>query len=375
LVFGSKEFLHYLVRLVYPDQYRIKDTGETTLNRLVSVEKSLNPDLVLAEFHWIFTKAISKDFLILPDLTWNLDITPTLDVLVSKMKRIRRRCIREIQQKAYSYEFTNDVGKLSFFYTRMYAPYILKAHGDSAKLVSEKLSEDILKKGRLLLVKSENAYVSGILFSRTDAAISCALLGINSEIGQEIDGQAALYGLIKWAKQEGYAEIDYGETPPFVSDGLFEYKRTWGMGVKSLSEKAFGIRACTFSEATLDFLASNPLVFACCDNLAMLLLLDLGDVDPGSLRRRYYTPGLTRLFVIHPTGKTRIETTSPTDNFEDRARARLFAALPLLRKLLKMNYCAQVLTFEESKADEVSPPLQANQEPCLLRHKVSIACP
>jgi hypothetical protein len=341
LVFGRSEFLHYLIDLVYSELHQIKSTGRTTLEKITSISKEVAPDVVFAEFHCVFSNAMSKRFLILPDLTWSLDITPSLEILISKMKRHRRRCVRTIQATEYTYEYTDSAEKFDFFYNRMYCPYISKTHGESTRLVSKEISEKIFQSGGLFLLKSEGKYVSGILFSKRNHTIECALLAISPDIGREIAGQAALYGLIKWAKEEGFTEIGYGETPPFVGDGLFEYKRTWGMQVKLLSERAFGIHLCNLTDGVLDFLVSNPLVFTCSHDLAILILLNVGDIDPKALYRRYYTPGLMRLVAFHQASTAKMRGMSSLDNLLEQS----FATHLQFKRLQERKYCAHVLTF------------------------------
>jgi hypothetical protein len=45
---------------------------------------------------------------------------------------------------------------------------------------------------------------------------------------------AALYFFVAlWAKREGYGEVDFGQTDPFLDDGVVRHKTQWGMRLVS----------------------------------------------------------------------------------------------------------------------------------------------
>jgi len=344
LFFGRSESLHYLIDLIYSELHQTKSFGRTTLKNAISLSEEIPSDVVFAEFEGVISNALSRHFLILPHLTWTMDITPSLEILISKMKRLRRRCMRVIQESHYTYEYTNSADKFDFFYDRMYVPYVSRKHGESSTIVSKERSREKFQRSGLFLVKSGEEYVSGILFSRKNRTLQCELLGMSHGNGRELAGQAALLGLIKWAKEEGFTQIDYGRTMPFASDGLFWYKRTWGMQIEPLSDLAFGIHLRTLSDGVLDFLASNPFVFVCSSDLTILALLDLADIDPKALYRRYYSSGLRRLVVIHQMDNAKMRGMSLPENVLERSLATYLQ----FEELQKKNYCAHVLTFDES---------------------------
>ena len=314
LIFGRNESLHYLIDLIYSESHQIKDIGRTTLENINSISEQTDSDIVLAEFDTIFSSELSKHFLILPHLNFILDITPSLDILISNMNRLRRRSIKKIQNSKYTYEYTNDIKKFDFFYDQMYVPYTLEKHSKSSLIVSKKQSLKLFHRGGLFLVKLGEDYISGILIVKMNKTVQCALLGINSSTNEEEAGQAALFGLINWFKNEGFAEMDYGRTPPFASDSLFQYKRSWGMQIRRNPELDVGIYLRNLSDGVLDFLTINPMIFLCNYDLNIFVLLDSDDIDYDAFYRRYYTSGLQKAVIIHKNYDMKIRGTLLPDN-------------------------------------------------------------
>jgi hypothetical protein len=125
------------------------------------------------------------------------------------------------------------------------------------------------------------------------------------------------------------------------------------MQIKPLPYKASGIRAFgihlrNISDGVLDLLASNPLVFTCPNGLAILVLLNVGNVDHKALHHQYYTPGLLRLVVVHQRTNGQITGMSPLDSH----LRQLLATLLSFKQLREAGYCAHVLEFSKSDAEE-----------------------
>lgn len=338
LFLGNPQSLYYLVDLVFSEPYQIRSIGQLTLKNAILMSEKIPSDIMFIESEGFFSGEFSRNFLILPHLTWILDITPSLESLITKMRRIRRRQIRVLQEAKYIYEYTNSIEKFKFFYNRMYVPYILKRYDKSATIVSQKRFVENFKTRGLFLVKSGGWYVSGISFNRKNYTIKCELLGIDPNANDGLAGQAALYGLIKWAKEKGFREIDYGRTTPFASDRVYWYKRTWGMRIKPYPDLIFGMHVNKLSDGVLDFLSSNPFVFLCNGDLIIVMLLNSDHVDPKSIYRKYYSLGLKGIIVIHKNNNTKIRgMTLPNKTLEEMLMKHL-----KFEKLRKKNYCAHV---------------------------------
>lgn len=340
LFFGDSQSLHYLIDLIFSEPYQTRSIGQMTLKKAISISQKIPSDIIFIESHGAFSKELSRSALILPHLIWILDIASPMETLISKMKRVRRNRIRVLQKANYTYEYTNDVKKFTFFYDKIYVPYVLKVHGKSAIIFSKERFINNFKNRGLFLVKSGDQYVSGISFKMKNYTVECELLGV-VETDDKLAGQAALYGLIKWARENGFKLIDYGRTTPFASDGLYFYKRSWGMHIKPFHSLVFGMHVRNLSDGVIDFLSSNPFVFLCNGDLVIFTLHDSDYVDLKAMYCKYYSPGLNRLIVIHKVSNEKIQGMT----LLDKRLEQLLTKHLRFEELRKKNYCAHVLVF------------------------------
>jgi hypothetical protein len=186
----------------------------------------------------------------------------------------------------------------------MYLPYISKRHGKSAKLSNFFALYQVFRKGGVLLVKLDGEYVSGILYDIHGDKVNARVLGIyegKDQYLKEGAGEATLYFLIKWSKRQGYKEINYGLCEPFMNDGLFTYKKSWGMKVKPHKGISIrGLRVRNFSTSVMEFLAENPLVFIEPEGLSGLIFQNVGGTTEKTFPKphHYYTLGLSRIVTV-----------------------------------------------------------------------------
>jgi hypothetical protein len=306
LVFAKEEIVHYFSTLSYSDEPDIKYLGKVTFHSIQSIIENAKPDIVLVDANKIFTDfLLSNGFFILPHIDFVLDISDSWDLIYGKMDRDKRRVIRKIQKLDYTYEVTANFKKFKFFYYNMYLPHITKRYGKSANIVSFVEFERLFRKGGLLLAKLNGEYVSGAIFVIHGKTVYIPILSV-----KEVDkylakgaSHAALYFLILWAKQHGYKWVDYGSCSPFLKDGLFLYKKSWGMQIRpieGLDAKIFAIKFCNFKKAVREFILKNPFIFIDSSKLKGLVMLNS---TPEDLHRIYIVSGLSGLIVLCPPNK------------------------------------------------------------------------
>lgn len=334
LVLANEHIVNYISELAYSEKVKIKTYGTTTFHNIESTVANTKPDIVLADISGIFSEFFSKTSIIMPHIISTLDISAPWKTIYAKMKRIRKRNIRKIEKLPYTYEVTNEPHKLHYFYHKMYLPFISKRPPRISGFTSIVSAEEIFSNGGLLLVKSNGKYVSGILYYIVNGTIHSALLAYKNGI----DGQAALYFLIQWAKKNKCTKIDYGTTPPFMNDGLYLYKRSWGMKINANPKRMIAIKFCNFEKAVQDFLYANPFVFTDFKVLSGLILLDKKDADPRSLYHKYCIPGLNNLLVFYPT---KSGNTCQIPISEDTSASVCDAINSLVKLALEKNFTTQ----------------------------------
>ena len=115
---------------------------------------------------------------------------------------------------------------------------------------------------------------------------------------------AALYRFtIDWAQQEHYTHVDFRSCRPFLVDGVFRFKRKWGMTAerRCMRRTAFACRIHRLSPAVRSFLLTHPMVLLARKGLEGIVFAPEGEpVGDGLLARAkklYWTPGLRALRI------------------------------------------------------------------------------
>jgi hypothetical protein len=357
LIVGDVEFAHYFANLVYSENHKIQALMKTAYCNISSIINQAKVDVIVVRADTTLSKFLSREgFLILPEINFAIDISSPFEKIFARMSRLRRRNINTIKKLKYSYKITREPQKLNIFYYKMYLPYTSKRCGKSAKLVSFFDVNQVFKKGGLLLVKLNGKYVSGILYDIFRNTVSACCLGIYEGKDQYLEegtGQAALYFLVKWSKLQGYKEINYGMCKPFMNDGLFAYKRSWGMKLRPGGNLVTGIVATNFNTSVMEFLSENPMVFAESQGLSGLVFQKVEGttekVFPKS-HHSYYTQGLSRIVVVSYSTKDS-SSQSPNPSYQKRLTEKVNEkeVTPHFSMLWSKRACAQDI-FKKVKA-------------------------
>jgi len=291
----------YISKFAFSQEPKVEKLQRITYNSMLSVVSRIKPDLVFGEFPGAICNSVSRAFLVLPRVNFSLDISPPMEQIVGNMKQLRRRSIRKIEASSYVYEVTKDPAKFKLFYEDIYLPLVAKTEKDSfSRLIPFGVAEKWFLRGELLLIKLDDAYLAGLLYHpETNNTVHCRMIAYNEGLA----GQAALYHLIQTAKRDGYTSINYGAASPFMSDGLFFYKKSLGMVIEFKdSTSIFGLKISNFEEPVREFLVNNPCVLTDSERMIALVILPrpVDEVNVSSICHDNYVRGLSRLFIAYP---------------------------------------------------------------------------
>ncbi len=240
-LFLGEERLLYLVDLLYSEKPAKESLGKVFIWKIKSKLNSDIPkaDLVFIGVDKLFSRFLSQQgFTITPQwILFMLDLSkplPEINKLSRRKYRLKRDLIR-IRKHKYSYEITHDPAKFEYFYHHMYLSYISKRFGKMALLSGFRSMKPIFEKGQLLLVKQGSNYVAGnIIVVHNESAFS-SYFGIregNIEYLKQGALAATYYFTILWTKERGYEWCDFDHCRPFFNDGVFCYKKRWGMEIR-----------------------------------------------------------------------------------------------------------------------------------------------
>ena len=303
---GSENSLYQLSSLFFSEPFEISYKGKfpfRQVNSLVGLNRAR--DIVAIRVARPLSARYSKrNFLLLPNVSFTLDLRKPMEQTIQRMSRRRRRDFKKIEASGYTYEIHRKSREaLDFFYWKMYLPYAEKRFEKAAYIKSLLESEIIYRlNGGVLLVKKEKDPVAGILFQIRGKTVLAWSLGVyegNQDLVRATE--AALLHLITWAKAKGIEKLDYGVSMPFLREGVFIYKKEWGMSVNEpLEQFLCALKIDSLNEGFLAFLQQNPFIISDHGLIKGVLLLDesLNRVELGEVFSRYYLPNLSSIIVL-----------------------------------------------------------------------------
>ena len=258
---------NYFADVVFTQIQSLEYLGEF-LYRHVTPSVFKNAEIVVVDANMESTKKLlEKDFLLLPQVHFELDLTRSMSDLINRFSKRRKRSIKKIKSLNYSYViFRNNDKFFDFYYWKMYLPYIRRRFGLGAQPCSYTHSKAFFKKnGGVIFVLNERRPIAGMLFRVRGKTVDTLNLGVydgDQKYLKYCACEAALFFLIKWAKIKGLRILNYGATVPFFTNGIFQYKKEWGMVMEEEEDQIFcALKVNSFNKNSLSFLLSNPLIF------------------------------------------------------------------------------------------------------------------
>ena len=319
LYFGDETGVLFLSDLLYSGEPKKENLGKDFIWRIKSRINLGFPkgDLVFIKIDGFFSRFLShQGFIIIPEwILFMLDLSKQFpeawNLSKSKNKSLREN-LREMRKHNYSYEMTQDPAKFEYFYHHMYLPYATKRFEELTFSASFHNIVRLFKKGKLLLVKKGDDYVSGILLVRgspdTILAHSLGITEGNIEYLKTGALTAVYYFSILWAQERGYKWMDFGHCRSLLKDGVFNYKKHWGMEINKSSRlrNILGFKICNYCQGARTFLEKSPFIIFDKGELKGLIVFDeshsvtLEEVQ--TCVKTYSIPGLDCLVIISHQG-------------------------------------------------------------------------
>ncbi len=305
-VMGVKETAYQLAKTLCLQSERVYPIGRAFCQQ-VYTSRCLGAQLAALCFPRQYLHNLEeKDYFALPEVTFSLDLRESSSKIMSKMSRRRRRDIRKLATLDYSYFVSRrNRQAFEFFYWKMYVPYAQERFKDAAYVEPYlKLRSMYNRNGGVLFVRGGKKTVSGILFKIKNRTVSALNLGINlgdPDLVRELVGQKALESLIEWGKSQQFERLDYGSALPFLKDGVFVYKKEWGMRIEKTTDNCFCVLRIDPSEQScLSFLKQNPFIFLHKGEMKAFILVDhhVEKTELSRIASEYLVPGLGSLMVM-----------------------------------------------------------------------------
>jgi hypothetical protein len=326
LFIGSEQSAHQFAYSTYLQITSITHIGKALAFQVIP---SQNPNIdIVAVSEPSTSKYIENGYLLLPQLTFNLDLNRSIGEIVNRMTRRRRRDVKKLGIQGFSYKIsTRKENDFDFFYWKMYLPYAQKRFGKAAQISNySTLRAHYKRNGGIVFATRKEEPIAAILFQIRGNTL-CALKIGASERNQnlkDLAGQATLFFLIRWAKEKGIKKLNYGLTVPFFNDGAFQYKKEWGMSVEKEKTQTFcALKLNPLSKDSLFFLEKNPCIICDKDRIKGVVLIDhrLGEeANLQQIASKHTLPKLEALSIICYDSRANIATGTDTPNAEECAK-------------------------------------------------------
>jgi len=240
--------------------------------------------------------------------------------------------IRKIRKSKLEYEVTKNRELVDKFYYQMYVPHITKVHQDRALLMSHMAMINKLDKCDLLLIKMGDEYIAGELLIYENDTVRAWSIGVKDGDTRYVKAGtvgAFYYFRTQYLADKGYKSIQMGASRAFLRDGVFQYKKKWGMRLTSPRDSGFWLRTNMINDVVTSFLTHNPFIFLKGDiqNGAVFLSNSDKALDEimVQLNKAYFIDGMEKLNVyLFMNEKKIIEI---PDELADRVAINLVSSL------------------------------------------------
>lgn len=187
--------------------------------------------LVVAEVHrWLAPRFRRAGWILVPDeVRWTGELS---QLPPPERSRSLKDDLRKLRSQGLTLERGGGLADWELFTTRMLAPQATARFGDSAWVPSPYLLRRFRARAELHFIVRRGERVGGFCSLRRGETLWLPLCGVR-------DGDPALrragvsmavYALgFEYARREGCTRVDVGRTSPFLTDGVQQYKRKWGL--------------------------------------------------------------------------------------------------------------------------------------------------
>ncbi|MEU2309386.1 hypothetical protein [Streptomyces misionensis] len=185
-------------------------------------------------------------------------------------RKERQRSDRQFRARGWTVETSTSVADFHHFYDAIHLPTMRRRHGRSARSMDEDMAREcLLRRGVMLFLREGDRRVAGMLcrYGPGASTLTVRLAGVldGAEEHYANGALAALYpALIDWAGQHGLRRLDLSGCEPFVSKGIFQFKRKFHPLVElprtHFRDKRLWLSVRRDTPAVRDFLVANPVI-------------------------------------------------------------------------------------------------------------------
>ena len=260
----------YLLGQLFFEKPHIKILGKKSLRSISDIYKK-NKNVIDAfvvrcdRFYYRFLE--KKGCKAIPEfVSLKVNVSKDFSEIYKSFSKSAKEDIRKVKKEGFSYEITDDLDKIRFFYERMYIPYSYKRYGNLAICSTFSTIRHLVERGsKLMLIKKNSDYLIGSLFffeNNTVIGTHAGIIDGRIELLKKSVSSASYYYGIVYSKKINAKYLDFGACRPFLNGGLFRYKKKWGAFVEpsKSSFSVFGFKTVNSKDSIKEFLLNNPFI-------------------------------------------------------------------------------------------------------------------
>jgi len=172
---------------------------------------------------------------IFPRLRALLDVSVPMDKVIKRMTNHRRRNLSKSKKRGFEYGVSHNPADFELFYYKMHIPYVKERFHDRARILPyESMRELFEERGELLYVEYQDKLAAAGLgtlrrYGRTFSPLQQGIDQDHTHLVKQDIIVALYWHVISWSHANHLHLVDFGGTPARLNDGIFQFKRRWGM--------------------------------------------------------------------------------------------------------------------------------------------------
>ena len=256
-------------------------------------------------YHWYLCR--SGEYLVMPDwIDMFIPIEGDWDRVESSFNKTTRK---QIRRNPYGYEVSNDPEVITQFYDEYYLPYLTLRHEDATVEPRQAIERRARQGGILRVIGDDGPVVAGVVYPE-DGVLYYLWLGMPERyLENQPEGAlfASYYFCLRYAFENTFREVNWMGTRSFPTDGVFQFKRKWGVHVEDMfSPDAILFKPASNNHKAIAFAETCPLMARRDGKLEQVFCSTaetIGDTDIRRMISGYACEGIDQITIAHVRDK------------------------------------------------------------------------
>jgi hypothetical protein len=248
-------------------------------------------------------------------VTQIIDLDDNLHLRNHRVRKTYHDAERMIRKYNISSRVSRDLKDFEIFYYRMYLPLMEKQFGELFNREPYEDMQRIFQAGHLMqILQGDEVVACSLLFVKGDTLFGrrMGVLDARDDLIKKGIQSPIYYFGIHYAIEHDLKKHHVMTSRPFLSDGVYAHKRSWGATVYPFDESETWVYFLVPSktEKTVRFFEKNPMIVHTGEGLAGLLGCDAKELNveqKKEMMRKYHSPGLKGLLLLNSSSACPVE--------------------------------------------------------------------